>query len=414
MPASRLVDALFPGARVFVAGMTGESALLRDELAADPGRADGVTFIAAQYPGVDRNDYLGSHPNARQRAYFMSRAVRAAAAQGRAELLSLDYLGVVRDLQEMPPPDVAIAQLTPPDAEGWCSAGLSADFMPIVWPRARRKVAHLNPRLPRTQGSFRVHVDEIDLAVDADLPPTTYDDPQAGEVEQRIGASVAALVRDGDTLQFGIGSVPLAIGGALSHHRRLRFHGGMATGAVRTLWEAGAIDRDARLVAGVVLGTAALYDFVPRLPTLWLTDVRTTHGLQALAGVPRLIAINSAVEVDLFGQVNGERAGGVIQAGAGGLLAFAQGALASPGGRLLICLPATAKGGSVSRIVPALDANALCTVPRTLADAVVTEWGCAQLRGLSLDGRARALIDIAAPEHRAALGQAWDAIRRRA
>ena len=128
--------------------------------------------------------------------------------------------------------------------------------------------------------------------------------------------------------------------------------------------------------------------------------------------MPRFVAVNGAVEVDLFGQVNAERAGGVLQAGAGGLPAFAQGALASPGGRLLICLPATAKGGTVSRIVPALDRQALVTLPRHLADAVVTEHGVAELRGLSLGAQAEALIAIAAPEHRAALAVAWNDIAR--
>jgi acyl-CoA hydrolase len=130
--------------------------------------------------------------------------------------------------------------------------------------------------------------------------------------------------------------------------------------------------------------------------------------------MPRFVAINAAAEVDLFGQVNGERVGGTIQAGAGGLPAFAQGALSSPGGRLLICLGATARKGSVSRIVPVLGEQSLCTLPRYLADAVVTEHGVAELRHLSLDARAEALIGIAAPEHRAALQDAWRALRKSA
>ena len=410
----RLVDALQPGARAFVSTLSTESALLQDELRADPERARGVTFIGVQFPGIDRADYLAVHAEARQTAYFMSSAVRAGLAQGRAELLSLDYPGIVRHLRETAPVDVAIAQLTPPDADGWCSPGLAGDFMPLVWSRARRRVAHLNPRMPRTRGSFRVHVCELDLAVEADAPLLQVAEAGCSGIEARIGSHVAALVRDGDTLQFGIGSVPMALAGALTSHRRLRFHGGMASAAVRTLWESGALDRDARITAGVVLGDTALHDFVARLEPLWLTDAAHTHDVTAIAALPRFIAINAAVEVDLFGQVNSERANGRVQAGAGGLPAFAQGALLSPGGRLLICLGSTAKKGSVSRIVPALDANALCTVPRYLADAVVTEHGVAELRGLSLDARAEALIAIAAPEQRDALAAAWADIRRRA
>ena len=409
----RLVDAIEPGARIFVSTLSTESALLRDELRDDPERARDVTFMGVQFPGIDSIDYLALHPRARLVSYFMAPAVRAGLAEGLAELLSLDYRGIVRHLHDSEPVDLAIAQLTPPDAEGWCSPGLASDFMPLVWPRARRRIAHFNPRLPRTRGSFRIHVSELDYGIEADLPLTGFVEPACGEVEARIGAHVAALVRDGDTLQFGIGAVPVALAGALSSHRSLRFHGGMVPAALRTLWDSGALDRDARITTGVVLGDSAFGDFCAQLEPLWLTDVAHTHDVTAIGAIPRFVAINGAIEVDLFGQVNSERAGGVIQAGAGGLPAFAAGALASPGGRLLICLGATAKKGSVSRIVPALDAQALCTVPRYLADAVVTEHGVAELRNLSLDARAQALIAIAASEHRHSLEQAWTELRRR-
>jgi acyl-CoA hydrolase len=184
----------------------------------------------------------------------------------------------------------------------------------------------------------------------------------------------------------------------------------MLPSALETLWNSGAMDRDATLKTGVVLGGAQLRAFVSELPKLWLSDVRHTHDVARLATVPGFVAVNGAVEVDLFGQVNSERANGAIQAGAGGLPAFAQAALASPGGRSLICLPATAKGGTVSRIVPALGSQSLVTLPRYLADTVVTEHGAARVRGLSLGARAQALIGIAAPEHRDALSAEWDRI----
>jgi acyl-CoA hydrolase len=286
--------------------------------------------------------------------------------------------------------------------------------MPLVWSRAKKRIAHFNPRMPRTQGSFRVHVSELDAFVEADAPLNEFIESPSGDVEARIGQHVAALVRDGDTLQFGIGSVPLALAGALSAHRALRFHGGLASSALQTLWEAGAMDPDAQITTGVVLGDTSFHDFVSRLSHLRLVDVTKTHDPAIVAAIPRFVAINSAAEVDLFGQVNGERVSGMIQAGSGGLPAFAQGALASPGGRLLICLGATARKGTVSRIVPALGDQSLCTLPRYLADAVVTEHGVAEIRDLSLDARAEALIRIAAPEHRAGLQDAWSAIRKAA
>jgi acyl-CoA hydrolase len=411
---TRLVDSLQPGMRVFVSTLSTESALLRDELRADPDRARDVTFTGVQFPGIDRVDYLAMHPQARLTAFFMSAAVRTGLAEGRAELLGLDYSGIARHLRDATPPDLAIAQLTPPDSDGWCSAGLASDFMPLVWSRATRRIAHLNPRMPRTRGSFRVHISELDAAVEADVPLLSFEEPGCGDIEARIGSRVAALVRDGDTLQFGIGSVPLALAAALTSHRRLRIHGGMVSSTLRTLWEAGAIDRDAPIMTGVVLGDPAFHDFAAHLERLFLADVTRTHDIAVIGSIARFVAINTAIEVDLFGQVNAERANGVIHAGAGGLPAFANGALASQGGRLLVCIAATARKGSVSRIVPALGTQGLCTLPRHLADAVVTEHGVAELRGLSLDARAHALIAIAAPEHRSSLSAAWSDIRRTA
>ncbi|HMC16246.1 MAG TPA: acetyl-CoA hydrolase/transferase C-terminal domain-containing protein [Albitalea sp.] len=408
----RLSDALHPGARVFVAGVSGESALWLAELRADSERARGVHFIGVQFPGIDSADYLALHPDSRLTAFFMSPAVREGIRQGRAELLVLDYPGIARHLRDMAPVDVAVAQLSLPDADGYCSAGLASDFMPLVWDRALRRVAHLNPRLPRTRGSFRVHVSTLDIAVEADAPLLEYTEAAGGALEARIGAHIAGLVRDGDTLQFGVGSVPSALASSLASHRRLKLHSGMVSPAMQRLWEGGALDRDARITTGVALGPASFHAFVAEQPNLWFTDVARTHDVAAIAAIPRFVAINSAVEVDLFGQVNSERAGGAIQAGAGGLPAFAQGALASSGGQSMICLSSMARGGSVSRIVASLGDKALCTLPRYLADVVVTEHGVARLRGLGMDARAAALIGIAAPEHRDALAAQWDTLRR--
>ena len=407
----RLVDALRPGERVFVPGIAAESALLAEELKADPERACGVDFVAVQFPGIDTLDYLGVHPESRLSAFFMSPAVRKGMATGHASLLAEDYAGIAHHLKHGPPVDLAIAQISPPDAQGRCSLGVSSDFLPLVWARARRRIAHINPSMPRTRGSFSIAMSELDGFVEADRPLLSYVDPAVGEIDLQIAAHAASQVRDGDTLQFGIGTVPLALGQALGQHRRLKIHAGMVTHAVRRLAEAGVLDADARITTGVALGDTTLHDFAAHHERLWFTDVSQTHDVAAIARIPRFIAVNSAVEVDLFGQVNSERMNGALQAGAGGLPVFAQGALLAPGGRLLICLRASAARGAVSRIVPALDAQALCTLPRYLADAVITEHGIAELRGRSVEQRALALIGVAAPAHRAALIAAWEGLR---
>ena len=408
-----LVDSLFPGARVFAPSMAGESALLRAELEARPAAACGVTFVSVQFPGIGGADWLRIHPEARQVAYFMSEAVRAGLRDGRAELRPLDYPGIFRDLRDGLAVDVAFAQVSSPDRDGTCGVGLCNDFLPAVWGRAARRVVHVNPRLPRTHGSFRVRLEDVDAWVEADADVVAYETPPPTPVEERIGAYVARTIRDGDTVQFGIGTVPRAVAGALASHRRLRVHSGFASDPVQALWDAGALDRDAPIVTGQGLGTARFRTFVEACGRFELRDVSHTHDVAVVGGIERFVAVNSGIQIDLLGQVNAEAVDGTLHAGAGGLPAFAAGALRSPGGRSLVCLPSTAKRGTVSRVVPALDAGALCSVPRYLADVFVTEHGVAEVRSLSLDERARAITAIAAPEHRAGLEAAWEAMRRK-
>jgi acyl-CoA hydrolase len=400
-----------PGMKVFVPTMSNESALLKQELSAHPERALGVDFCAIQFPGIDEANYISIHPEARQSSYFMNAALRAGMLESRAQLFSFDYPGIVHDLLFGSPMDLVIAHLTPPDAEGWCFPGLACDFLPLVWHRAKRRIAHLNPLMPKIPSSFRVHLSELDEHVEFASPLLDFKDPSSGEIEKTIGALIAPLVADGSTLQFGIGSIPLGLAHALSQHRHLKFHGGLLSSAIQTLWNAGAMDRDARMTTGVVLGDSKLREFAHELPSLWLTDVSHTHDVNVLKTLEGLTAINGAIEVDLFGQVNSERSDGSLQAGPGGLPAFARGALAAPKGRLIICLPATAKKRTVSRIVPSLGARSICTLPRYLADTVVTEHGVAEIKNLSTDARAEALIQIAAPEHQQALVEAWAEMR---
>lgn len=406
----RLSDCFAPGQRVWVSTLTAESAVLKEELQAAPERAAHVTFMGVQFPGIDTTDYPALHSDARLWGAFMTSAMRRGLAEGRGQLLALEYQALARVLCEMEPVDVALAHVSAPDRDGWCTPGVACDFLPLVWSSARKRLAHVNPAMPRTRGSFRIHVSELDGMVEAERPLTPFKERAATGIEQRIGAHVASLVHDGDTLQFGIGGIPLAVAGALTSHRVLRMHSGMVTRALQDLWEHCALDRDHRITAGVILGDATFVDFASQLEALWLTDVRHTHDPAFVGSIPRFVAINGAIEVDLFGQVNAERTVDGLVAGAGGMPAFAQGALRSPQGRLVICLASTARAGA-SKIVPALGPHALCTLPRHMADTVVTEHGVAQVRGLPLDARAEALIAIAAPEQRDGLANAWAAMR---
>ena len=404
---SQLSASFKPGMKVFVPTLSNESALLYQELKDNPSRAEGIDFRAIQFPGIDQSNYIALHPRSSQSSYFMTPALRKGLAESRADLFSFDYPSIVHDLLNGTPLDLAIAHLTPPDSQGWCSPGLTCDFLPLVWKRAKRRIGHLNPLLPKIASSFKVHVSELDEYIECESPLLNFSDPPTGEVERKIGKLIAPLIADGSTLQFGIGAIPLGLEHALTQHSDLKFHGGLISAAIQTLWDAGAMDRNARITTGVVLGDQKMREFVDELPSLWLSDVSQTHDVNVLQTLDRFTAINSAIEVDLFGQVNSERADGIFQAGSGGLPAFARGALTARQGRLIICLPATAKKGKSSRVVPSLGTRSICTLPRYLADTVVTEHGVAEIKNLSPNARAEALIHIAAPEYQQTLASAW-------
>jgi len=405
--AAAVVAALRPGMRVFVPGVSGESLAFAAALRAHPDACAGVQFVGVHFPGINHTDYLGLHPDARQRAYFMAPSLRAGLVDGRAELVPLDYPGIFRDLSEQDDIDLLIAQVTPPDAQGRCSLGPCCDFHPAVWARARRRVAHVNPSLPRTRSRFEVRFDAFDAVFEHAETPLVFDGGAPDEAMLRHGRRVAALIRDGDTLEFGVGKLQAAILASLTDHRDLKVWSGMVSAPVLGLLDAGSMDRrDGSVQVGAALGDAAFYERVGRDPAFLFRPVSDTHDVRRIAAIDRFCAVNSAVEVDLFGQVNADSIRGKLVAGVGGLTAFVAGALLSPGGRAIIALPAATDDGRYSRIVAKLSTG-FTALPRHTADYVVTEHGVAALRGLSLQARARALIDIAAPAFRDSLAQQW-------
>jgi acyl-CoA hydrolase len=410
--AAAVVRQLRPGMTVFVPGVSAESLSFYEALQAEPSHAAGVTFVGIHFPGINHSDYLGLHPAARLRAYFMSPSVRSGLAAGRAELVPLDYPGIVRELEEQLAIDVAIAQVCPPDANGNCSLGASQDFLPSVWAKASLRLAHVNPRLPRTAGAFAVRAGDCHLAFESDAGVPTLVDGAADETVRAHAALVASLVPEGATLQFGIGRLQSAILDALRDHRGLRIYSGMVSSSVSRLIDCGAIAGVGAIQTGVALGDAPFYERVGRDETFYFRPARETHDVQRIAALPKFCAINSAVSVDLFGQVNSEVIGGRLVAGAGGLPAFAMGARLAPGGTSITALAATADGGTKSRIIARPPSGMITTLPRYLADFVVTEFGIADLRTRGVDGRAQALIDVAAPEFRDELATEWTEILR--
>ncbi len=296
-------------------------------------------------------------------------------------------------------------------ADGRLFLGMANDHQLDAARRARMVIAEINDRVPETPGSELPPDIRLDLRVRSSRAPAMLAPAALAETEAAIAHRVAALVPDGATIELGIGALPDAILATLTSHRDLGIHSGMLGDGVVALAQSGAltnarkpVDRGVT-IGGLLFGTTRLFDFAHRNPALRLMPPAYTHGHQVLRQLPDFIAINSAIEADLTGQVNGEMLGGAYLGAVGGQVDFLRGALASPGGRSIIALPATAKGGTVSRIVPRLGDGTVTSL-RSDMDTIVTEHGTAELRGLSLAERARRMIAIAAPRFREELERA--------
>lgn len=301
--------------------------------------------------------------------------------------------------------DAVLVQVSVADAQGYHSLGLANDLLIAALESARVVIAEVNPDVPWTIGARELHRSEIDLAVPARFAPLESAASPASPTELRIARHVASLIEDGATLQLGLGGVANSVLGMLTDRRDLGIHTGVVGDGLVDLAQSGAltnarksIDRGSS-VAGVLMGSQRLYRFAYRNPHMQLRGSEYTHAPAVLRALDRFVAINSAIEVDLTGQVNAEVAGGQYVGAVGGAPDFTRAAMQSRGGLPIIALPATA--GGRSRIVASLSGPV--TTPRCDAGLVVTEHGVADLRGLSLKARVRKLLDIAAPEHRAAL-----------
>jgi acyl-CoA hydrolase len=347
---------------------------------------------------VNRTDPASFHPNASLTSFFVFGDIARSYQAGKARFLPLHYSSIFAYLARLPI-DVALIQVTPPDADGLCSLGPSVHFVPAVLDRAK-VVAEVNAAMPRPAHSVTVPYDRLDVVVETEHPlvPLAGEPPSAQA--QKIAAHVAGLIEDGDTLQVGIGKLPGAVLAALHGHRGLRLHGGTVTDEVMDLHAAGALGP---MVCCTALGTR-VYDWTASQNDLRFAPVSHTHSARALGEIERFTAINAVLAVDLSGQANAEVLCGRQVSGTGGLMDFVRGARLSPGGRSILVLPAMA--GSTSRIVPRLDEkNHIVSLPRADADIVVTEHGVAHLRDKSLDERAQALIAIADTATRDALSR---------
>jgi len=393
-----IVRGLRPGQRVYFQGGPGESELFYNVLRDNPGLANGVELWSCLIPGINTRDY-GALPGTVTLTTFMaSPALEGSIASGRTSVRAMPYSEIAETMAATDF-DVAILHTAAPDNQGRLSFGIACDMPGLVWPRAQRRIALVNPLMPSLPEAEFIPQDEIDFSVPAHAPllAAAASPGRSTGVLAEIARMAAMLVPDGATIQSGIGEAPAAVVAALRLHRGLKVHSGIVTQEYQSLVESGAIDPGAENITGVAWGDEAFYRWLPQ-SGFSFRSARVTHGAAELAKVEGFVSIGSALEVDLDGNLNLEWRKGRRVSSVGGAPDYLRAAAGSREGKSIIVLPATA--GGASRIVPKL---ATPSIPGGFVDIVVTEHGVARLKGLSPGDRAVALIAIAAPEHRAYL-----------
>jgi acyl-CoA hydrolase len=343
--------------------------------------------------------------------FFVGANLRKAVQAGRAQYIPV-FLSEIPALfrKKAVGIDFALIHVSPPDSHGYCSLGVSVDIAPAVLETAKYVIAQVNPNMPRTHGGGFIRANKIDAMVEVQDEILSVEIEPADEVTNKIATHVASLIEDGATLQMGIGKIPNAVLGMLGNHKQLGIHTEMFSDGIIDLVHKGVITgelkkrRQYKLVSSFMLGTRRLYDFVHDNPRIEMLDVAYVNDTSIIRQNPKVTAVNSAVEVDLTGQVCADSIGSKIYSGVGGQMDFMRGAALSEGGKPIIAMPSvTARG--LSKIVSALKPGAGVVTTRAHVQYIVTEYGIANLYGRSLKDRARALIDIAHPDHRERLAE---------
>jgi 4-hydroxybutyrate CoA-transferase len=407
MTAERALDAVKSGMRVYIhPGCAEPEVLVRALIARAPELRDVeivhmMTLGSADYVKPEMEGHF------RHNAIFIGPNVREAVNEGRADYTPV-FLGEVESLfvDGTLPLDVALVQVSPPDAHGFCSLGVGVDSTLTAAKTARYVLAEVNDQMPRTYGDSFLHVNDFSAMVDTSHPLCELPRTDIREVHRAIARNVASLVEDGATLQLGIGGLPDAVLLELFDRRDLGVHTEMVSDNVIPLIEAGVINgrrktiHPRKIILGFVLGSRELFDYVDENPIFEFHPTAYTNDPSLIRQNDNMVAINSALEVDLTGQVCADSLGTYFYSGIGGQVDFLRGAAGSRGGKPIIALPATAKAGKISRIVPVLTTGAGVVTSRGLTHYVVTEYGIASLHGKTVRERAEALIQIAHPDFR--------------
>jgi len=402
-----------PGDRVYIHGGAATPTYLLDKLAERAPELWNVELVSISLQGRAALMDAKYKESFRMNSLFVSENVRSAVNEGRADYVPI-FLSEVPILfrRNILPIDVALVQVSPPDKHGYCSLGVSVDVASAAIRTAKYVIAQVNSRMPRTLGDGIVHQDEFDaiVSMDQELPEIKHEDTH-DEIASRIGKYCAELVEDGATLQTGVGAIPGAVLSSLTSHKELGIHSEMFSDGFLPLIEKGIITNQHKKkhrnksVTSFIIGTRKLYDFVDDNPSVMALGIDYVNDTSVIRTNPKVTAINSAIEVDITGQVCADSIGTYHYSGVGGQMDFVRGAALSEGGKPIITLPSVTKKGE-SRITAFLKRGAGVVTTRAHAHYIVTEYGIAYLYGKNMRQRAKALIDIAHPNHREELEKA--------
>ena len=369
-----------------------------------------ITLVHFLTTGAVNNDHNKPLTNFRHKCFFVGSDVRQAAAQGIAEYIPISLTQVPQLFESRRIPiDVAMVQVTPPDAFGNVSLGVSVDICLDALTHARRAIAEINPNMPRTLGDTSIHISRFDKLMWNDSPVIEYQHPPLDEVARQIAAYIASIIEDGSTLQIGLGRIPNEAFKYLMDRRDLGIHTDVITDAIIPLIEKGIITGRAKsrnhgkIVASYCLGSRKLYDFIDNNPLFVFKPIKYISNFKTVSSQHRMVSVTQAFAVDLTGQVCADQFEGAFYSGVSTQPDFMRGAAYSPGGKPIICLQSTTDDGKSSRIRPLLREGEGVTVARSDIHYVITEYGIAYLFGKSIRERALALIEIAHPDFRASL-----------
>lgn len=414
MPAEEAIKLIKSGERVCLGHAVGIPTYITDTMVDHMEDFENVEIFQMVPMGNSRFSAPGTEGHFRLNTAFAGGLNKKDIVEGRADFTPCYFNEAPAMFDTYLPLDVAIIQVTPPDEHGMVSTGVSADYTIPAARKAKKVIAEVNPQMPRTHGDTALSVEDIDAFVINEHPVLELPAAKIGDVEKAIGENCAKLIKDGDTLQLGIGAIPDAVLLFLKDKKDLGIHSEMISDGVVELVEAGVITNKkknfhpGKSVVTFLMGSKRLYDYGNDNPALEMLPVDIVNNPYVIAQNDNLVSINSCVQVDFNGQISSESVGITQISGVGGQVDFVRGAKMSKGGRSIIAIGSTAAKGKISKIVPVLDEGATVTTSRCDVDYVVTEYGIAQLKGKCLRQRAHDLISIAHPDFRPSLIEAFE------